>query len=64
MDRKLAPAVARVERSLKRQINYTLYTRDEVEERLGKPGDFINEVLAGPKIVLIGNVDDRLFRFA
>ena len=60
-DRELAPAVARVERRLKRRINYTLYTRAEVESRLGKPGEFVHEVLAGPKIVLIGNVDDRLF---
>lgn len=63
-DRKLAPAVARVERRLKRRINYTLYTRAEAEERLGKQGDFVHEVLAGPKILLIGNADDRLFRVA
>jgi predicted nucleotidyltransferase len=63
-ERKLAPAVAGVERRLKRHINYTLYARGEVEERLEKPGDFVHEVLAGPKIVLIGNADDQLFRVA
>jgi predicted nucleotidyltransferase len=63
-ERKLAPAVARVEGRLKRQVNYTLYTRREVEERLGTPGDFVHEVLAGPKIVLIGDVDERLFPVA
>ncbi|MFQ5848239.1 MAG: nucleotidyltransferase domain-containing protein [Candidatus Methylomirabilales bacterium] len=63
-DRRLAPAVARVERRLKRRINYTLYTRGEAERRLGKKGAFVHEVLAGPKIVLLGNSDDRLFRVA
>lgn len=61
-DRELAPAVARVERRLKRHVNYTLYTREEVEKRLGKKGEFLHEVLAGPKIVLVGNADDRLLR--
>jgi predicted nucleotidyltransferase len=61
-DRELAPAVARVERRLKRHVNYTLYTRAEVEQRLGNKGEFVHEVLAGPKIVLIGNTDDRLLR--
>ena len=61
-DRELAPAVAQLERRIKRRINYTLYARAEVENRLGKPGEFVHEVLTGPKIVLIGSADDRLFR--
>jgi predicted nucleotidyltransferase len=63
-DRELAPAVARIERHLKRQINYTLCTRGEAEKRLGKRGEFVQEVLAGPKLMLIGNPGDRLFRAA
>ena len=59
---KFAPAVARVERRLKREVNYTAYTRHEVEKRLGKRGDFVNEVFRGPRIVLTGNADDRLFQ--
>lgn len=61
-DRELAPAVAGVERRLKRHINYTLYTRAEAERRLGKKGEFVHEVLAGPKIVLVGDANDRLLR--
>ncbi len=61
---ELAPAVARTERRLKRQINYTLYTRGEVEEGLGKKGEFVHEVFSGPKLVLMGSADDRLFRVA
>jgi predicted nucleotidyltransferase len=63
-DRELAPAVARVERRLKRQIDYALYTRSEAEKRSGAKGEFVREVLAGPKIVLIGSPDDRVFRVA
>ena len=63
-DRILAPAVARVERRLKRAINYTVYARNEISKRLGDEGDFVNEVFSGPRIVLIGNEDDELFRVA
>lgn len=61
-DRDVAPAVARVERRLKRRINYTLYTRAEVESRLGKPGEFVHVAFTGSRILLIGNPDDRLLR--
>jgi predicted nucleotidyltransferase len=61
-DKSLAPAMARTERNLGRVINYTLYRRGEVEDRLGHEGDFINEVFTGPKIILIGSADDRLLR--
>jgi predicted nucleotidyltransferase len=60
-DRVLAPAVAVVERRLKRPINYALYTRAEAGRRVGRKGDFVHEVLSEPKIMLIGKADDRLF---
>lgn len=63
-DRELAPAVARIERRLKRQINYTLCTRGEAEKRLRKKGEFVHEVFSGPKIMLIGSPNDRLLRVA
>jgi len=59
-DRVLAPAVARVERHLKRDVNYTLYSRREAEKQMGKKGEFVHEVLHGPRILLIGERDDRL----
>jgi len=64
LDRDLAPAVARVERRLRREINYTVYPRDEAEKRLGRKGDFVCEVFTGPRILLIGSERDRLFRTA
>lgn len=63
-NRNLAPVVARVERRLKREINYTLFARHEVDKRLGQQGDFVHEVFSGPKIMLVGKSDDRLFRAA
>lgn len=61
-DKTLAPVVARVERRLKREVNYVVFARRELERRLQKPGDFVHEVFAGPSIVLVGSARDRLFR--
>ncbi len=63
-DRQLAPVVARVERRLKREVNYTLFTRGAVEKRTGKEGDFVHEVFSSPRLLLIGKVSDRLLQSA
>jgi len=60
-EQRLAPAMARAERTLGRDVNYTLFRRGEVKERLGHEGDFVNEVFTGPRIVLLGGSDDGLF---
>lgn len=60
-DREIAPLVAIVERRLSRPVNYVLYPRHEIGSRLGKVGDFINEVFRGPNILLKGSNDDPLF---
>jgi len=60
-DRDMAPAAAKVERRLKREINYTIFARDEAEKRIGKKGDFVHEVFSGPKILIVGRGDDELF---
>ncbi len=61
-EKKLALSMVRAERRLSREVNYMLFTRDEVEIRLGQEGDFVHEVFLGPKIVLSGRADHRLFR--
>jgi len=61
-DRELAPLIARIERRLKREINYVVYARQEAEKRLRKSGDFIHEVFRGQKILLVGDSNDRLLR--
>ena len=56
-DRVLAPVVSRIERALGRDINYTVFSREEVSRRRGQPGDFVHEVLNGPTLALLGSVD-------
>lgn len=57
----LAPTMASIEGRLGRPVNYILYPRDEVEERIGQEGDFIHEVFAGSRLLLKGKEDDPLF---
>lgn len=61
-DEVLAPAMAGVERNLGRAISYTRYTRREASVQAGEQGSFLQSVLAGPKIMLVGSQDDELFR--
>jgi predicted nucleotidyltransferase len=63
-NRELAPVIARVERRLDREVNYTLFKRTEIEKRLGREGDFVQEVFGGPKILLIGDMGDGLLATA
>jgi hypothetical protein len=51
-------AVAKAERSLGRTINYTLLKEKEFEKRRREKGGFISRVLAGPKIDVIGQIDE------
>ncbi|WP_165394747.1 hypothetical protein [Methanofollis fontis] len=39
---------------LGREINYVLFTKDEMERRIAAGDPFVLNVLAGPKVVLIG----------
>ena len=63
-NRELAPVIARVERRLGREVNYALFERREIEKRLGRAGDFVHEVFDGPRILLIGDMGDRLLATA
>jgi len=51
----LAPIIARLEKELGRAVNYIAYTADEWREKQREP--FIANVLASPKIMLIGDED-------
>lgn len=51
--KELAPVIARKE--LGRAVNYVCYTHAEWQTKQGKP--LIANVLASPKIMLIGNED-------
>ena len=52
---RLAPIIARLEKELGRAVNYIAYTPDEWREKQREP--FIANVLASPKIMLIGDKD-------
>lgn len=41
-----------------RRINYTLFTHDEISERLQEGDEFVGGVVSGPKMMLIGNEED------
>ena len=61
-DRELAPLMARLEGRLRQEINYVIFTRREVEERITREGDFVREVFRGPRIMLIGQSGDGFSR--
>ena len=63
-DRDLAPAIARAERILGREISYTRYTREEARRRSIQRGSFFQQVLMGPRVVFVGSEQDALFAFA
>jgi len=63
-DRELAPLAAKVEKKLRREVNYTTFTREEAEKRIGKKGDFVHESFSGARALLIGDPNDGLFRTA
>lgn len=57
---KLVREIRTVEQLVKREINYTLYSKREFEERNLKKDSFIMDIMKNPKIILIGdNNDDR-----
>ena len=55
---ELYAALAPVEASLDRKISPTLYTVQEFNARRSAGNSFLSRVLAGERLVLIGNEDD------
>ncbi len=53
----LSPVIALLEDQLGRRINYLPLTHKELAQRLANGDPFIRNVLAGPKIMLIGDED-------
>ena len=50
--------IRKIEGALKREINYTLYTRSEFSSKRRKKDAFIVDLLGNPKIMLIGEGND------
>ncbi len=61
-DLNINKAIKKIEKKINRIINYSVYTREEMEKRINNNDNFIRTVLEEPIILIIGNKDDRLFR--
>ena len=48
----------KIENTIKREVNYTIFSREEYEKKKKKKDSFIMDLLRNPKIMLIGNKDD------
>ena len=55
---ELSKVLRGIQKRLMREINPTLYARDEYLKRKAEGGGFIKEILTKPKIMLIGTMDD------
>jgi predicted nucleotidyltransferase len=55
---ELSKVLRRVQKRLMREVNPTLYARDEYLKRKAEGGGFIEDILTKPKIMLIGTMDD------
>jgi len=54
---ELSEIIARLEGQLGREINYLALTSAELSQRIADGDPFIENVLAGPKVMLIGDKD-------
>lgn len=55
---KLIREIGRLEKALKREINYTLYSSSEFKRKKEQKDSFILDVMRNKKIFLIGKTDD------
>jgi len=55
---RLVTEIGKLEKILKREINYSLYTRDEFKKKKRTKDSFILDVLEEPKVFLVGNEND------
>jgi len=57
-DSKLIRGIRRLEDILKREINYSLFTRDEFKKKIKEKDSFIMDILENPKIFIVGDKSD------
>jgi len=55
---RLHKAVSKAEHELQRPVNYTLMTIEEFNQRRGEAGGFLDRVLGGGKIPILGGTDE------
>ena len=54
----LVRRINELEKSIKREINYTLYMKKEFTEKRRKKDSFILDLISNPKIILMGEKND------
>jgi len=54
-------SIKEVEKQINRMINYSIYSKGEIEKRISADDNFIKTILEAPIILIIGNKDDKLF---
>jgi hypothetical protein len=50
-------AISQAENRLGRPVNYTLISQLEFDKRRSQKGGFLDRVLSGPKIMIMGSID-------
>ena len=53
--RRLTPILSQLEEEIGRELNATIFTREEISRRMNNGDHFVSSVMAGQKIFLIGN---------
>jgi predicted nucleotidyltransferase len=56
---RLSEVISGLEDSTGREVNYSVYSGEELERKLREGDPFLANVLSGPKIMLIGPEDER-----
>jgi predicted nucleotidyltransferase len=56
---RLASEVRKVEKAMRREINYTVLTRNELKRRLAEHDTFVNDIWNVKRVRLIGDDDDE-----
>lgn len=54
-------SIKKVEKQINRIINYSIYSKGEIEKRISANDNFIKTILEAPIILIIGNKYDKLF---
>ncbi|MDI6720212.1 MAG: nucleotidyltransferase domain-containing protein [Methanomicrobiales archaeon] len=54
-DEQLIPTINECEKTIQREINYTLVRRDELLKRMKESDPFVTHVMNGPKVVIFGD---------
>ena len=55
---KLLRQIRKLERILRREVNYSLYAREDFEKKRRQKDSFVVDLLKNPKIFLVGNEND------